>query len=316
MEGYYKTSKKKIAIIDSGIDLSKLDKNIILKKTRRIFITKKKNEVVVCIEDSEKFDDLHGTYVAQIISKYSQYKEIECYSYNVFDNKIASSYSVYEALLECLQIPGLNMIVMSISCKEYYRNNMCEVLRDLKKKGVAIFSAVKNGVHTSFPADCDYVYGVSGGIYTNHGIYEFHRNSEIDFIADHAFEFLRCNNRIHVFGGNSKANAIIAGKYIDKDRDIFREGTKAEQISVKDLLITIEYTRITNQLLDELQSIGIQKEKNADDQLINYWKVNVDSFERMMKKYIPGFDLCNVEYIRIATINRVIKYLCSYLFEM
>ena len=90
-------------------------------------------------------------------------------------------------------------------------------------------------------------------IYPTKGCYEYCSNREIEFIADHSFEFYRSSNEILVFAGNSKANAIIAGKYILEEDRVFNEEGGKDAISYEQLEKTNEEFVLTDdKLKDEL----------------------------------------------------------------
>lgn len=309
MEKYNKYSTKKVAVIDSGVNRSLLDHNIFVKVTKQIYVSITDKDLEIRIENSDYFDDMHGTFVIQTISKYSKNANIDCYSFNIFNNGLASSYAVYEALVECTKITGLDMIVMSISCGDVQKKQIDKILKILKDKGVKIFSSVKNGSATSFPANSKYVYGVQGAIYLDKECFQYTPDKEIEFNADHTFEFLRCKEKIYSFSGNSKANAMISGKYIALGDGLFNDSGERTPISIshingfdKDLKV-VDY-----ELLDELKMQGLIEECSSLDKLINFNVIDINRFEEVLKKFIPDFNICNVDYINIATIRRILFY--------
>lgn len=305
----------KLAIIDSGVDKRYLEENVTLASAEKIYVSQKENEWVLCIEKSELFEDYHGTKVMAAVSYHSQNAKIECYSFNVFDKGKASSYAVREALEKCLSIEGLEVIVMSLSCDPYLREEIEIILEKLYQNNVSIFCSVKNRTDTSFPADSKYVFGVRGELIKKRGGYCYEEQKSIQLTADHGFEFFRVRDQLFSFSGNSKANANMAGigvAFIQQGKkpvgSFLATNIEQSDFVIEDKAEEINWTKEKRKFFKDAKKYHLVSDKKEIDTLIGYRDNELPAIEALLESYVAGFRVDNVDYYNISTFRRMMDY--------
>lgn len=307
-----------IAIIDSGIIQNYLKKDIVIRKCTKINC-EYNDQIILSIEDTMETDDIHGTEVLNTIEKYSTECKKEYYIFNVFFEGKSSSYSVLEALKKCLEISQLDIIVMSLSCGNDFYNEYYNILNELYKKGVRIFSSLENESEYSIPATLPFVYGVGGKPIRKNDGYIFHKNREIQFIANNEYEFIyRTANSFFCFKGNSKANAIIVGiaiSYINKygkrdweeyfssnisDYHFYKMEIRQDFISSKNYDIDLANKAIES---------GLFKSYSDMCRKICYTSDNLKYIENFLLEQGIKIDWLSINYYEVCSFLRILKYI-------
>lgn len=210
-------SKVKIAIIDTGVSLSK---EYITSKVKRCY----------CIDDYGEFviDDFnisdkhgHGTNCADTILKMNN--NVEFYIFKVTNlYGFSNSKIIIKALEKALKLK-VNIINISIS---FFNNDidfaMETILEKLYYNNIITIVSVKNGISLSYPASSKYVIGVKGeNIGNSLDKHLVDKNNIFIFNANPIF-VLGKETTYNFFLGNSKATALCSGyisSYIMKNEN-------------------------------------------------------------------------------------------------
>lgn len=303
---------RKIAIIDSGVDSENLPDKVHLAASYKFITKKTEKHICVYFEESNFFDDYHGTSVLYSIKKYCKNVEIECYSYNVYDKQLASSYSVLEALKECLKIEKLDIVVMSISFEESLKTQIDALLEELAGKNIKIFCAVKNEHTESYPANSEYVIGVKAGDIINNGKYIYNPENRIQVITNSEYEFFETHSgRILCFRGNSKANGVVAGIALNElekgaDRILYSNVDNDDFLEYKEKKLCREEELLY--LLNEFQKKGFDIKISQIDEKWYIDEMFVKELRAFIEQYSGKTEYSELNYYDVSNFRRLATY--------
>lgn len=199
-----------IAVIDSGIDIqsdyfkSRIIDGISIKYD---FSNKK------ILYQKEFFDENgHGTQCAHIISK--EASKAKFFIIKILDKNAQSSSACLIEALKLLLDMDIRIISLSLSTiNNYYRNELEGICSELIRNGKILVSSLDNRCKKSFPAVFGSVIGVRGSILNKANSYWYNKIYDIQCVEDIIPVMVRTiNNSYVLFGGNSKASALISGK--------------------------------------------------------------------------------------------------------
>ncbi|MDY8047774.1 S8 family serine peptidase [Paenibacillus polymyxa] len=200
-------NNKQVVIIDTGMDMTNcsLSKHVI-DGVRFQFSG---NEI---IEDNDFQDDHgHGTSVADTIMQV--FSEAQFYIIKIANEEGKTSTRLLQmALKKCLNL-NIKYICISISVtSEGYQQQISEITHQLVNQNKLIFVSVKNGSHSSYPANLPTVIGVDGQTFCSNDSFLFSKNREVQAIFDDSPIFVyTLAERFTFFKGTSKANALCVG---------------------------------------------------------------------------------------------------------
>ncbi|MEG0295812.1 MAG: S8 family serine peptidase [Clostridium sp.] len=199
---------KKIAIIDTGINLS--ENNFNIYHGEAIEIKMRNNDFYYSnnISDTQG----HGTKCASIIT--SIIGDIQIVPIRIYEEfGEVSSKLLIESLRKCLEIE-VNLINISLATinKTYY-SEVYELLNLLKKQNKLVVASLHNSGIDSIPASLDNVVGIKGiNLNGQSDKFIFNEDSTIQGMFDNTPQFaLDHKGQYRLFNGNSKATAVASG---------------------------------------------------------------------------------------------------------
>lgn len=169
-----------------------------------------KGHSIYC-DDNFEDDNGHGSACAHIIK--SVFPSAQFYVIKVLDRNAETIYPVLETALEhCINL-DYHLINLSLAMLDHNVNSKFSKLCDkLRIKGKILLSSVHNGYKESYPASYRSVIGVRGSLFLDSENFWYNLNSRIQCIADISPSFThRSLDRYFMFGGNSKACALVSG---------------------------------------------------------------------------------------------------------
>lgn len=199
------SKKLKLAIIDSGIDKTKMDE--VLK--------------IYNYTNETDFDlNGHGTNTYNYILNLCT--DIEVIIFKILDKNGKSNGKMFMDVLKHIIDIDINVICMPFSFK------LCENLKNVKKikelfcklenRGTIMICSYMNGYNDSFPANDDKVIGVIGGFLQNNLEYWYNKETMVTSIYPECIRSI--NNKRVFFSGNSKACALATSIVISKFKQI------------------------------------------------------------------------------------------------
>lgn len=213
----------KIILVDSGIDLN----------NKSFKVLGGKNFIHNQASDNLQDYNGHGTYCASIITSINP--DVEFYIVKILDNKAEASSELLMQALEYIQEIDVRTVCLSLAMYDSnYLNELMELCKKLYLKGSIVVSSVMNGGITSYPASFPHVIGVNSVLMESDSMFWFNKENEIQCIGDVTPQMVpKLDGTYKMFGGNSKANAYIAGK-------IANILSKEPELSFSDILSLLE----------------------------------------------------------------------------
>jgi hypothetical protein len=231
-----------VILLDTGIDKSAFKNSLVGGKHFYV-----EGRSIYC-DDNFDDDNGHGSACAYIIK--SVFPSAQFYVIKILDRNAETIYPILETALEyCLNLE-YHLINLSLAMLDDNVNSKFSKLCDkLRIKGKILLSSVHNGYRESYPASYRSVIGVRGSRFFNSENYWYNPNNCIQCIADISPSFTdRSLYRYFMFGGNSKACALVSGLIL-----------KAENI---------------NNILLDFESANLILEKNAQKNEWNESDIN------------------------------------------
>lgn len=187
---------KKIAIVDSGIDLYK-DKVI-----QHLDFSKNRSENRI---------NNHGNLCCSALLSINS--DVEIYDIKVLNEFNCCSTTILLEALEYINNTEIDIINLSLaSHQKGYINKYKTVIKQLCDNGKVIVASLSNNGQKSIPANLPNTIGVSGNIFIKSNTYWYNKKLDIQCIADDKPLLLKsCDDGYDLFGGNSKATAIFTG---------------------------------------------------------------------------------------------------------
>lgn len=310
----------KIAVIDTGVSFDLLAEDIFLKKY--ISMKQKEDRKQHCIiEISEGIDygniieASHGTKVVNTIKKYATNAEVEFYLYDVFsNNKTSSGAIIIEALNDILNY-DVDIIMMSLTCSSKYKWEFMQ-MRDtiLEKKIIYVCSASNTG-NNHFPANLDFIFGVTGE-HKENGKFNYYPYKEIQFCSSTQYEFIGNSNKLQIFGGTSKAAAVVVGMLANyasqKGIDSLQHYLEYEHIMPeckKKSNDTEEYSEVIFE--EVLESFGLQNFNMTYELLhktIPWNKKNIERLLNLFEKFHATNKIQKLNYSEFESLYALIRY--------
>lgn len=186
--------KCKIAILDSGLDLSFC------------------NQPNVYFEGNVSDDNGHGTMCYSLIHSISN--ESEFYIIKILDSNLftTSERLLYE--LDMLVKQDINIINLSLSTSSIeYEKELRQVCSRLNDEGKLLVASHDNNLQAdSYPCDFVDVIGVKGGISDSNYNFEYNKNRKVQAVCNRVPSLVRGKGELYsFFGGTSKAAACMTG---------------------------------------------------------------------------------------------------------
>lgn len=197
----------KIAIIDSGLDMDIVTRKCIVGG-EAFYI---KNSELYWSDDFQDKNG-HGTQCAYIIHKHCPTAMLYIIKITHLRSGYSSSILLLEALKRLLEIDvdviNISLSVAGSSCKQ----EIDEVLKQLRHQKKTIVVAVKNGQQSSYPAEQEDCIGVRG-VFMEHRKYQYDDTKPISVICNCIPEFVPdMHKKYEWFSGNSKDTAVISAE--------------------------------------------------------------------------------------------------------
>ncbi|MBQ4521389.1 MAG: S8 family serine peptidase [Lachnospiraceae bacterium] len=195
----------KIAIIDTGVDKKFINSAGII------------GGVSYYIKDSDlymsdEYHDVngHGSSCAYIIQKHCPNALLYIVKITQHDSGISSSLLLLEALKHLLLV-DVDIISISMSVKGgNYKEDIKEIMGQLKRQGKIIVVSVQNGKFDSFPANLKECLGVRGELIKGYN-YIYDNKEKVQIICDNVPELVpTMEGGYEWFWGNSKATAYMS----------------------------------------------------------------------------------------------------------
>lgn len=238
------SKKPLIAVIDTGISADVSYRESIIGGVS-FFI---ENHTIYM--DTEYDDRIgHGTCVCSMIRR--RCPNATFYIVKIYENMlITSSFLLLQALEHLLEIP-VNFINLSLSVNSNLNTEQIrDVLYRLYKQGKIVIVSVKNRMEESFPANCEFCYGVKGVSDLNENAYFYQKQDNIQLKTNGSPEYVESiNGRKEWFYGNSKAAAGASGLLAE----IYSKYSKIAPMNSMDLMNAW------------LQKAGLQGEQDMKD---------------------------------------------------
>lgn len=202
-----------VILLDTGIDKTAFKDCLI--GGQHFFV---EGSSIYCDENFDD-DNGHGSACAYIIK--SLFPSAQFYAIKVLDRKAETIYPILEAALEyCLSLeyPLINLSLAMLD--DDVNGKFSRLCDSLREQGKILLSSVYNGYCESYPAFYKSVIGVRGSRFTDPNSYWYNRNNSIQCIADITPSFTdRSLDRYFIFGGNSKACALVTGLILKNVND-------------------------------------------------------------------------------------------------
>ena len=238
--------KVKVAVIDSGIDI--YDKNIqeYIYLNREMQLEELKN-----IEDITDYNG-HGTMCCKTIIYNTNTDNMIIYPIKIFNRSNKSSIDNLIYVLEKLKNFDIDIINISAaiinSTKLYELKKVCDELSSQGKIIVSSEHKNSNG-EDSFPAIYDNVIGVKkDNLIKDKSIFVFDKNKKIQVRIKVEDVFISFNNKVSIFGRNSRGAAlftsILINMFIDKGKMSYKE--IVNELSEKEMLVENLYNTYNN----------------------------------------------------------------------
>lgn len=296
-----------IILLDTGIDKIAFKNSIIGGKHFYV-----EEDSIYCDDDFQD-DNGHGTACAYIIQ--SMFPSAQFYVIKILDRKAKTIYPVLETALEyCLnlkyKIINLSLAMLEEDIDGGF-NKLCDRLR---KEGKILLSSVYNGYQRSYPASYQSVIGVRGSRFINPENYWYNSHDCIQCIADITPCFTnRMLNEYFMFGGNSKACALMSGMILKKvniNHDI---------LSFENVNIILEKGALKNiwdiQEIDTSVSIFQSDDSSLCDKIIlkSIRQILYDTIDKKIEKNIGWQDnLYEIGIMQPCAIKKIIINLENY----
>ncbi|OKP85612.1 S8 family serine peptidase [Paenibacillus sp. P32E] len=213
-----------ISIIDSGIDINKLNLDCYVLESINYWINERGH---VNFEYFNKCSNDHGTIIALVI-KY-MHENVRFISHNILDENLKSDGRILISALEHAIEDNPDIIHMSLGTNKIrYYMPLKKLIRKAKKKGIIIVSAASNTGNISFPSIFKGVVSVKGDGAINFSEYEYRMGY---FVASNNVVHIPNINHINNYEyyiGTSMAAAYITGqiaKIKSKGRDNYNVET-------------------------------------------------------------------------------------------
>jgi subtilisin family serine protease len=198
-----------VAIIDSGIDLSNTSINS--RVTGGISFEYNAENKNIVTGSNYQDENGHGTACVSIIKKVSPMTSY--FVVKILDSNARTNSKALINALRYLVNSDIRLINISITTiDDEYKNEIEEVCNLLYARGKILVASLDNRNKISYPAIFTEVIGVRGSHFSNPAQYWYNNNYKIQCIADiHPVLCPKVNNRYELFGGNSKATALVTG---------------------------------------------------------------------------------------------------------
>lgn len=310
----------KIAVIDSNITANYLC-DLISIKDYLMFRQRRKNDVFLNEIEIQRVNNIkkakrvsHGTMVVNTVYKYAQNVPLEFYIYDVFDENDESSGIVLVEALRMILETEIDIIVMSLTCSRTYEDDFNKLKEKIKEKNVVLICSAANDGIMKFPANLEFVYGVTGDKVNVCGKYRYDVNEELQFWSDIQGEFVGEPGKYSFFCGTSKATAVVAGRLANY---MFKNGKEAliDYLAINhdefdDSIIKSESNSVNEELLVEFCKTFKLSEnvciENMD--VLIPWNVNnIRSFEMFMTKIGLKNEIITLNYSEFATVHKIMK---------
>lgn len=191
----------KIAILDSGCN------NI---QMQNLEIICKKN----LLDNSDDVIDENGHGTATLYIVNSIVPKSEYIILKVLDKNAQSKVCTVLAALEYLLSIEVDYICICLSTSiETEFNKMYTICQKLRIQGKYLIASQSNSMEKSYPAEFDNVLGVTGILMKNQTDFWFNKKFNIQVVSDLTPIMVPDKNyeKWHMFGGNSKATALMCG---------------------------------------------------------------------------------------------------------
>lgn len=208
----------RIAVIDDGIYGKELINNVIVEDyvtfEARDYDKTGYTDVYIKHGCSYHEDERlsHGTKVINTILKYSKNTII---SFCVFDVYAGHEHASGALIVEAVKMAvdqKVDMIVGCLTCDPVYRKDFDWLKEEVCQRRILFLAAASNDEKGDFPADLEYVLGVTGELPDAFGSYNYYHNQKLQFIANTQYEFVGNREHPQRFNGTSKATAMVAGR--------------------------------------------------------------------------------------------------------
>lgn len=194
----------KIALIDTGIDLNNKSLKVIGGVN---FISGMK-------EGEYQDDNGHGTYCASIIQRVCP--QAEFFVIKALNDQAEGSISMLKQALKYLKDTDIRVACLSLATREY-DEELKQLCKELVQKDFILVSSVANGSAESYPAVFPGVIGVNSILMNNRESYWYDKEKIVQCVADITPVMVpELDGTYVMFGGNSKANAYISGKILNR----------------------------------------------------------------------------------------------------
>lgn len=304
----------KIALIDSGINLNLYQEKIVE------FIDFENEEK----ENDNFIDDVngHGTLCCSTILKTNC--DVELIAVKVLDESNRCSSETLLSALEQLIEMDVNIINLSLCTSDLqYVDKYRKLVDKLMLQKKIIVAAKSNKDKLSIPAILPKVIGITGNKFLDADSYWYNNKKNIQCVSDYKAILLQgANGKMELFGGNSKATALMTGiisklwnelkgfdyKELDyllqkkskkrnwTDRDIVEEKPSIRYFQKDSYLLTnlekilLEFLKIPQSNKDklyreQLYNIGIDKYNAIDIIQVIEDKLNIKIDYSMVNEY-------------------------------
>lgn len=319
--------KSEVVIIDTGISRKNFNGNVI-------------GGVNLVNEDSDFEDDNgHGTQCANIIEQVCNDK-LNVYSIKILNQNMEST---IEALIEALEYTR-KMTVRTINLSLATTNKesiskLQNIIDKLKKEGKIIIASAPNQEEMGYPAACNGTVGVDGIILQKRDDFWYNRNMKIQCYSNKIPILVKSiNNTYRMFGGTSKATAVITGIILnmllknpnleyEEIEELMEESAsknlweKYEITESKMLNLELdnnwEYNESQNKIREILFSYfnnkerGITRNQLEQENLINFLYPNdfIDILKQIEAKIGVNIEYSGIDYRIFKTIATLAKFI-------
>ncbi|MBK1809548.1 hypothetical protein JHL18_02665 [Clostridium sp. YIM B02505] len=203
----YKEFKKKVIVIDSGINVN--DEFLCDSIIGGVCIEVNNEKII--FSNNYMDENGHGTFCSKIIKYINE--EIGIYVIKILNKNMKCSCKTLIEALKYTKNININLICLSLATiNELYADDLRNICSDLRKNGKILVSSLHNDNYNSYPATFEDVIGVEGILDDNLYCYDYYKDLQIQCKSSSMPILLQSiNGQYRYFRGNSKANALFCG---------------------------------------------------------------------------------------------------------
>jgi len=162
-------------------------------------------------------DNGHGTQCANTIAQFCA-KRPDIFAIKILNQNKECSLEVLMEALEYTRDIDIRTICLSLTTiKEESMPKLQKIIHTLKNNGKIVIASTHNQGYLGYPAACDGTIGVDGIVLQDNKEYWYNKGKVIQCMANRVPILVKnIGNTYTMFGGTSKATAIVTSIVLDK----------------------------------------------------------------------------------------------------